>query len=73
MQETIKKWGLGGLILGAFSGAAIVLVGHVSNGFIKSVMFYPLMMGIFAVPGALVGLFSGLIVALFCRNKCADR
>jgi hypothetical protein len=68
MQETIKRWGLGGLILGAIAGFAIVLVDHIRTGVIKSIVVYPLMMGTLAVPCALLGLICGLFVALGRRR-----
>ena len=68
MQETIKRWGLGGLVLGAIAGFAIVLVNHIRMGVIKSIVVYPLMMGALAVPCALLGLICGLCVALARRR-----
>src|SRR4051794_39907331 len=66
MQETIKRWGLGGLIVGAFVSLAFALSSQIITG-IKSLHDYWLVPLVFSLPGALMGLFSGLCIALFWR------
>jgi hypothetical protein len=69
-QETIKRWGVGGLIVGALLGFSVVLFEHISHGILKSPeVTYPLTMGIFAVPCAVIGLIAGTIVAVFRRCR----
>jgi hypothetical protein len=68
MHETIKRWGEGGLIVGAFVGFALMVAVNVDIGITDTELFaYPTMMGICAVRGLLVGILFGLVACLFRR------